>query len=89
MQDAVKGRNQYNIGIAAEDGGNVYGGNGFEKGGDGTADHIEMDIAGGACSIEAGAWNGKIVPVASCSGYEDHIDNGRCFVRQTVRGVYK
>ena len=40
VQDAVKGRNQYNIGIAAEDRGNVYGGNGFEKDGDGPADHI-------------------------------------------------
>lgn len=67
----------------------IYGRNSFKKDRSGIAYHIEMDIAGGACSIEAGAWNGKIVPVASCSGYEDHIDNGRCFVRQTVRGVYK
>ena len=75
-------------GITAENGGNVYGGNGFEKGGDGTADHIEMDIAGGACGIEAGTWNGKTVPAASCPSYEACTDDGRCFGRQTVREVY-
>lgn len=47
-----------------------------------------MDIADSAYGIEAGAWNDKTVPAASCPGYEDHIDDGRCFGRQTVRGVY-
>ena len=86
MQDAVKGRNQYNIGIAAEDGGNVYGGNGFEKDGDGPADHIKMDAAGGADAPETGTWDSKTVPVAACTGCKGGTHNGRSYGRQTVRG---
>ncbi len=64
----------------------TYGRNCFKKDRGGIAYHIEMDITGGACGIEAGIWNCKTVPAASCSGYEDCTDDGRCFVRQTVRG---
>ena len=85
MQDAVKGRNQYNIGIAAEDGGNVYGGNGFEKDGDGPADHIKMDAAGGADAPETGTWDSKTVPVAACTCCKGCTDNVRCRGGQTVR----
>ena len=63
-----------------------YGRDSFKKDRGGTAHHIEMDITGGACGIEAGAWNGKTVPAASCPGYEDRTYDDRCFVRQTVRG---
>lgn len=66
----------------------IYGRNRFKKDRSGIAYHIEMDIAGGACGIEAGTWNGKTVPAASCPGYEDCTDDGRCFSRQTVREVY-
>ena len=69
VQDVVKRKNQYNVRIAVEDGGNVYGGNGFEKGGDGTADHIKMDIDGGA----------------DCTGCKGCTDDGRRYGRQTVR----
>ena len=31
VQDAVKRRDQYKVRIAVEDGGKIYGGNGFEK----------------------------------------------------------
>lgn len=34
-----------------------YGRNGFKKDRGGIAYHIEMDITGGACGIEAGAWD--------------------------------
>lgn len=87
VQDAVKGRNQYNIGIAAEDGGNVYGGNGFEKDGDGPADHIKMDAAGGADAPETGTWDSKTVPVAACTGCKGGTHNSRSYGRQTVRGL--
>ena len=86
VQDAVKWKNQYNVRLAVEDGGNVYGGNGFEKDGDGTADHIKMDIAGGADAAETGTWNSKTVPVAACTGCKGCTDNGWCYGRQTVRG---
>lgn len=85
VQDAVKRKNQYNVRIAVEDGGNVYGGNGFEKGGDGTADYIEMDIAGGADAPETGAWDSETVPVAACTGCKGCTDDGRRYGRQTVR----
>lgn len=39
-------------GITAENGGNVYGGNGFEKDRRGAAYHTEMDIAGSAYAPE-------------------------------------
>ena len=64
----------------------AYGRNRFKKDRGGIVYHIEMDITGGVCGIEAGAWNGKTVPAASCPGYEDCTDDGWCFVRQTVRG---
>lgn len=79
-------KNQYNVRIAVEDGGNAYGGNGFEKDGDGTADHIKMDIAGVADAPETGTWNSKTVPVAACTGCKGCTDDGRCYGRQTVRG---
>lgn len=65
-----------------------YGRNGFKKDRSGTAYHIEVDITGGACGIETAAWDGKTVPAATCPGYEDYTDDGRCFGRQTVRGAY-
>lgn len=34
-----------------------YGRNSFKKDQSGIAYHIEMDITGGACGIEAGAWD--------------------------------
>ena len=67
MQDAVKRRDQYKVRIAVEDGGKIYGGNGFEKDGNGTADHIKMDIAGGSDAPETGTWDSKTVPVAAWS----------------------
>jgi hypothetical protein len=87
VQDAVKRRNQYNVRIAAEDGGNVYGGNGFEKDGDDPADHIKMDTAGGADAPETGTWDSKTVPVAACTGCKGGTHNGRSNGRQTVRGT--
>lgn len=86
VQDAVKRRNQYNVRIAVEDGRNVYGGNGFEKGGDGTADHIKMDFAGGADAPETGTWNGKTVPDAACTGCKGGTHNVRSCGRQAVTG---
>ena len=85
VQDVVKRKNQYNVRIAVEDGGNVYGGDGFEKGGDGTADHIKMDIDGGADASETGTWDSKTVPVAACTGCKGCTDDGRRYGRQTVR----
>ena len=35
----------------------IYGRNSFKKDRSGIAYHIEMDITGGACGIEAGTWN--------------------------------
>ena len=67
----------------------ICGRNGFKKDRSGSAYHTEMDITGGACGNEAGDWNGKTVSVASCSGYEDCIDDDRCFVRQTMKGQNK
>jgi hypothetical protein len=64
-----------------------YGRDSFKKDRGGIAYHIEMDITGGACGIEAGVWYRKAVPASACSGYEDYADNGRRFHRQTVRGV--
>ncbi len=60
----------------------VYGRDSFKKNRDGIAYYIEMDIAGSACGIETGAWYGKIVPAAPCSGYENCTDDGRRFSRQ-------
>ena len=87
MQDAVKRRDQYKVRIAVEDGGKIYGGNGFEKDGNGTADHIKMDIAGGSDAPETGTWDSKTVPVAACTGCEGGTHNGRSCGRQTVRGI--
>jgi len=41
-----------------------------------------MDAAGG---IEAGVWDGRAVPTASCFGSVVCIIGVRCFVRQAVR----
>lgn len=87
VQDAVKRRDQYKVRIAVEDGGKIYGGNGFEKDGNGTADHIKMDIAGGSDAPETGTWDSKTVPVAACTGCEGGTHNGRSYGRQTVRGI--
>ena len=64
-----------------------YGRNSFKKDRRGIAYHIEMDIAGGACGIEAGAWVSETVPAVTCPCYEDCADYGRCFGRQTMKGV--
>ena len=64
-----------------------YGRDGFKKDGGGTAYHIEMDTAGGAYGIEAGAWDSKTVPAAARPCYEDSADNGRRFGRQAVKEV--
>ena len=74
-------------GITAENGGNVYGGNGFEKDRRGAAYHTEMDIAGSAYAPETGTWDSKTVPVAACTGCEGGTHNGRSYGRQTVRGI--
>lgn len=87
VQDAVKRRDQYKVRIAVEDGGKIYGGNGFEKDGNGTADHIKMDIAGGSDAPETSTWDSKTVPVAACTGCEGGTHNGRSYGRQTVRGI--
>lgn len=55
----------------------LYGRNGFKKDRGGTAYHIEVDITGGAYDIEAGVWDDRTVPAASCPGYADCIDDGR------------
>lgn len=64
-----------------------YGRNGFQKDRGGTAYHIEMDIAGCACGIETGAWDSETVSAVPRPCYEDCADYGRCFVRQTMKGV--
>ena len=64
-----------------------YGRNSFKKDRGGIAYHIEMDITGGACGIEAGAWDSETVPVVTCPCYEDCVDYGRCFGRQTMKEV--
>ena len=64
----------------------TYGRDGFKKDRGGIAYHIEMDIAGGACGIEAGDWDGKTVPAVARPCYEDFADDGRYLCRQTVRG---
>lgn len=74
-------------GITAENGGNVYGGNGFEKDRRGAAYHTEMDIAGSAYAPETGTWDSKTVPVAACTGCKGGTHNGRSNGRQTVRGT--
>ncbi len=51
----------------------------FRKTGGGTAYHIEMDIAGCACSIETGAWDSETVPAAARPCYEDCADHDRRF----------
>ncbi len=63
-------------------GGMINGGHGFKKERDGVACCIEMDAAGG---IEAGVWDGKAVPAASCSGSVVCVIGVRRFVRQAVR----
>lgn len=85
VQDAVKRRDQYKVRIAVEDGGKIYGGNGFEKDGNGTADHIKMDIAGGSDAPETSTWDSKTVPVAACTCCKGCTDNVRCRGGQTVR----
>lgn len=65
----------------------TYGRNRFKKDRGCIAYYIEMDITGSVYGIEAGTWNAKTVPAASCLGYEDCTDDGMCFVRQTVRGI--
>ena len=66
-----------------------YGRNRFKKNRSGTAYHIEMDITGGACGIEAGAWDSETVPAVTRPCYENCADYGRRFGRQTVKGVYE
>lgn len=65
----------------------IYGRNSFKKDRSGIAYHIEMDITGGACGIEAGAWDSETVPAVTRPCYEDCADYGRCFGRQTVKEV--
>ena len=64
-----------------------YGRNGFKKDRGGTAYHIEVDITGGACGIETGAWDSKAVPAAAFPCYEDCADHDRRFGWQTMKGV--
>lgn len=86
MQKAVKRKKQYNVRIAAEDGENVYGGNGFEKDRRGAAYHTEMDIAGSAYAPETGTWDSKTVPVAACTCCKGGTHDGRRRGGQTVKG---
>ncbi len=65
----------------------IYGRDSFKKDRGGTSYHIEMDITGGACGIEAGVWYRKTVPAPACTGYEDFADNGRRFGRRAVKEV--
>ena len=44
-----------------------YGRNGFKKDRGGTAYHIEVDITGGACGIETGAWDSKVLTMIGVS----------------------
>ena len=64
-----------------------YGRNGFKKDRGGTAYHIEVDITGGACGIETGAWDSKTVPAAAIPCYEDCADYDRRLGWQTMKGV--
>lgn len=64
-----------------------YGRNGFKKDRSCIAYHIEMDITDGACGIEASAWDSKTVPAVTRPCYENCADYGRCFDRQTMKGV--
>ena len=63
-----------------------YGRNSFKKDRSGIAYHIEMDITGGACGIEAGAWDSKTVPAVARPCYEDCADHDRRFGWQTMKG---
>ncbi len=63
-------------------GGMFNGRYGFKKGRDGAGYCIEMDAAGG---IEAGAWDGKAVPAASCPGCLVCVIGAGRFVGQAVR----
>ena len=72
-------------GITAENGGNVYGGNGFEKDRRGAAYHTEMDIAGSAYAPETGTWDSKTVPVAACTCCKGGTHDGRRRGGQTVK----
>ena len=49
----------------------------LRKTGGGTAYHIKVDITGGACGIETGAWDSKTVPAAAFPCYEDCADHDR------------
>ena len=62
-----------------------YGRDGFKKDRGNTAYHIEVDTAGGAYGIEAGAWDSKTVPAVTRPCYEDSADNGRRFGRQAAK----
>ena len=64
-----------------------YGRDSFKKDRSGIAYHIEMDITGGACGIEAGAWDSETVPAVTRPCYEDCADDGRCFRWQTMKEV--
>ena len=64
-----------------------YGRNSFKKDRGGIAYHIKMDITGGACGIEAGAWDSKTVPAVTCPCYEDCINNDGHFRWQTMKEV--
>ena len=63
-----------------------YGRNSFKKDRSGIVYHIEMDITGGACGIEAGVWYRKTVPAPACTGYEDFADDGRRGGRKAMKG---
>ena len=62
----------------------IYGRDSFKKHRGCIAYYIEMDIADSACGIETGAWYGKTVLAAPCSGYENCTDDGRRFGSQTM-----
>ena len=64
----------------------TYGRNRFKKDNGCNIYHIEMDIAGGTCGIEAGAWDGKTVSAAPCPYYEDCTDDVRNCGGQAVKG---
>lgn len=63
-----------------------YGRDSFKEGRDSIAYPIEVDIAGGACGIEAGTLDGKTVSAIAYFGYEDCINNVWRFVKQTMKG---
>ena len=64
-----------------------YGRDSFTKGWGGVAYHIEMDLTGVACGIEAGAWDSETVPAVTCPCHEDCVDYGRRSGRQTMKEV--